>query len=301
MTMVNMKLSVCVVLTVLTASSAFWGCEKRGSADFSSSIDFTDPNAIRRSGALGVYEDGWVGPEAEIALDNAGHSAALLLDGTNVETKLRDESLSIVLLVGEDTLRVVTIAAVGDFRESVFLPQDLASSDTLELRLIASKSFVPSKLGTSRDDRALSFRLRRIALLSREGIRQYLPGSFKFPRAAENDPNLQGIFSDGWMSDSAVVTLYNPDSSAMVEIRGLVPGNVFHGVSTLDVLYAGHLVVRNQVRANFQVKFQLPGDARGSSKLRLTLRPNGTFVPAVLGTSADSRTLSYQLQYVGLK
>jgi hypothetical protein len=103
------------------------------------------------------------------------------------------------------------------------------------------------------------------------------------------------------MSDSAVVTLHNLDSSAMVEIRGLVPGNVFHGVSTLDVLYAGELIVRNQVRANFQLKLQLPDEARRSSKLTLTLRPNGSFVPAVLGTSADRRTLSYQLQYVGLR
>ena len=298
-----MRSSVYTWLTVLVAATAFLGCSKHEptSPALRSSIDFTNAEAVRTSGAFGVYEDGWMGNEAEIVLGNSAHQPALLLEGTNVETKPGDETLQILFLVGSDTVHVSTVSTLGNFQEMALLPQKARAFDTLELRLITTKSFVPSKLGTSKDDRTLSFRLRKISLVPWDKTRDSFPASFEFPRKTETDPNVQGIYSDGWMADSASVTLFNPDNKTMVEVRGVVPGNIFQRVATLDVLYGGQLVVWQQVQSNFRMRFQLPEGARGATRFTLTLKPGGTFVPAEWGISSDRRRISYQLQYVGLR
>jgi len=298
-----MRSSVYTWLTVVVLATAFLGCSKHDSTSSTpgSSIDFTNVDAIRASGALGVYEDGWMGSEAEIALDNSAHQPALLLEGTNVETKPGDETLRILFLVGSDTVHVSTFSTLGNFQEMALLPQKARAFDTLELRLITTKSFVPSKLGTSKDDRSLSFRLRKLSLVAWDKTKESFPASFEFPRKTETDPNVQGIYSDGWMADSASITLFNPENKTMVEVRGVVPGNIFQRVATLDVLHEGKLLVRQQVQNNFRVRFQLPETGRGATKLSLTLKPSGTFVPSERGISSDRRRISYQLQYVGLR
>ena len=298
-----MRSSVYTWLTVLVLATAFWGCSKNDSTSptLRSSIDFTNAEAVRTSGAFGVYEDGWMGNEAEIVLGNSAHQPALLLEGTNVETKPGDETLQILFLVGSDTVHVSTVSTLGNFQEMALLPQKARAFDTLELRLITAKSFVPSKLGRSKDDRTLSFRLRKISLVPWDKTRESFPASFEFPRKTETDPNVQGIYSDGWMADSASITLFNPENKTMVEVRGVVPGNIFQRVATLDVLYGGQLVVRQQVQGNFRMRFQLPDAIRGDAKLSFTLKPSGSFVPADRGISSDRRKISYQLQYIGLR
>jgi hypothetical protein len=301
--MSRMKIVAYTCLTVLVVSTAFWGCFKRDSSSSApgSNIDFTSADAIRASGAFGVYEDGWMGKEANIVLGNLAHQPAILLEGTNVQTKPGDEALWILLLVGPDTVQTLRIMSVGDFHEMAILPQKIRAYDTLEIRLITTKIFVPSELGTSKDDRSLSFRLKSVSLVALESARSSIPTAFEFPRTDETDPNLQGIYSDGWIGDSASVTLFNLDNKAAVEIRGLVPGSIFQGVATLDVLFEGELLVRQQVSDNFRMTFQLPEKARGAAKFTLALRPIGVFVPSDRGISSDKRRISYQLRYIGLR
>jgi hypothetical protein len=284
-------------------TTVYWGCSKHDSASSTprSSIDFTNAEAVRTSGAFGVYEDGWMGNEADIVLSNSEHQPALLLEGTNVETKAGDETLRILFLVGSDTVHVSTISTLGNFEEIALLPQKVRALDTLELSLITTKSFVPSRLGTSRDDRTLSFRLRKISLVPGDKTGESFPASFEFPRRTETDPNVQGIYSDGWMADSASIMLFNPENKTVVEVRGFVPGNIFQRVATLDVLFGGQLVVRQQVQGNFQMRFQLPDAIRGDPKLSFTLKPSGTFVPSERGISSDTRRISYQMRYIGLR
>jgi hypothetical protein len=242
-----------------------------------------------------------MGNEAEIVLGNSEHQPALLLEGTNVETKAGDETLRILFLVGSDTVHVSTISTLGNFEEIALLPQKVRALDTLELSLITTKSFVPSRLGTSRDDRTLSFRLRKISLVPGDKTGESFPASFEFPRRTETDPNVQGIYSDGWMADSASIMLFNPENKTVVEVRGFVPGNIFQRVATFDVLFGGQLVVRQQVQGNFQMRFQLPDAIRGDPKLSFTLKPSGTFVPSERGISSDTRRISYQMRYIGLR
>jgi hypothetical protein len=298
-----MRRLVYAVLALLMTTTVYWGCSKHDSASSTprSSIDFTNAEAVRTSGAFGVYEDGWMGNEAEIVLGNSEHQPALLLEGTNVETKAGDETLRILFLVGSDTVHVSTVSTLGNFSEMALLPQKVRALDTLELSLITTKSFVPSRLGTSRDDRTLSFRLRKISLVPGDKTGESLPASYEFPRKTETDPNVQGIYSDGWMADSASIMLFNPENKTVVEVRGFVPGNIFQRVATLDVLFGGQLVVRQQVQGNFQMRFQLPDAIRGDTKLSFTLKPSGTFVPSERGISSDTRRISYQMRYIGLR
>lgn len=287
----------------LALSSTFWGCSKNSSdsAALQSSLDFSTPEAVRASGAFGVYEDGWVGTESEMSLRNAGHLPLLWIEGTNVETKVAEESLRIYVLIVGDTVEVLSVPAPGDFRESVLLPRAFSNLDTLPIRLLSSKSFVPSKLGTSRDDRTLSFRLRRIELAPMESSAGSFPSSFIFPGKIEADPNIQGIYSDGWMADSASVTLYNPKDKKIVEIRGVVPGNVFKGAATMDVSWKGQLLMRQQVQRNFRIQLLLPELVLKESRFTLSLRPSAAFVPADLKINSDQRRISFQIESIGLK
>ncbi len=300
---ITMKAAMFTKLILVCAAIAIVGCEKHDSQTgrLKDRIDFTDPNLIRNSGALGVYEDGWMGTEAEIMLGNPSHQPAILIEGTNVQTRPGDEALGILLLVGSDTIQVLNILALGDFHEMAILPQKIRSNDSLDVTLIATKTFVPSKLGTSRDDRSLSFRLKSVSLVGLDVGRSAFPSAFEFPGTAETDPNVQGIYSDGWIGDSASVTLFNPEKKATVEIRGVVPGSIFQGVATLDVLFEGTLLVRQQVSGNFRMRFQLPDAIRGDAKLSFTLKPSGSFVPAERGINSDKRRISYQMQFIGLK
>jgi len=297
-----MKILTCAFL-VVSLTVAFWGCSKSGSdsSALQSSIDFSTPEAVRASGAFGVYEDGWVGVEGEVSLRNTAHVPLLWIEGTNVETKAGDESLRIRVLVADDTIEVLSIASPGDFRESILLSRAHSNLDTISLRLISSKSFVPSKLGTSKDDRILSFRLRKIELVPMAGSTASFPSSVTFPGKVDGDSNVQGIFSDGWMTDSATVTLYNPNGKKTLEIRGTVPGNVFKGPATLDLLWKGQLLLRQQVQENFRVHLLLPETVLKESRLKISLRPSGAFVPAMLNISNDTRRLSFQIESITLK
>ena len=290
-------------LILVCAAIAIVGCGKHdsGTAGLKNKIEFIDAQSVRNSGAFGVYEDGWMGTEAEMTLGNPSHQPAILLEGTNVQTKPGDEALGILLLVGSDTVQVLNILTLGEFHEMAILPQKIRSNDTLELRLVATKSFVPSKLGTSNDDRSLSFRVKSVSMVGLDVGRAALPSAFEFPRTSETDPNIQGIYSDGWIGDSASVTLFNPENKTTVEIRGVVPGNIFQGVATLDVFFESKLLVKQQVSGDFRMRFQLPEQARGDNKFTLALKPMGIFVPSDRGISSDKRRISYQLKYVGLK
>jgi hypothetical protein len=232
---------------------------------------------------------------------NPTHQPALLLDGTNVQTKPGDEALGILILVGTDTIQVLNIMALGDFHELAILPQKVRAADSLDVTLIASKSFVPSKLGTSKDDRSLSFRLKSIAVVGLESAQTAVLTAFEFPRTLESDANLQGIYADGWIGDSASVTLFNPENKGTVEIRGVVPGTIFPGVASLDVLFEGQLLLKQQVAGDFRMRFQVPEKARVAAKFTLVLRPMGSFVPADRGISGDTRRISYQVRYIGLR
>ena len=292
-----------LILVWAVAAISFWGCSKRGSGtgELRSGIDFMDPVSVRNSGAFGVYEDGWVGEEAEMVLLNTEHLPLLFIEGTNVETKVGDEALRISVLAAGDTVEVLSIPSPGDFRGSILLPRAFSSLDSLPISLISSKSFVPSKLGTSKDDRTLSFRLRKIELSPVVGSSGSFPNSFTFPRKVDGDSNLQGIYGDGWMTDSASVTLYNPENKKMVEIRGTVPGNVFKTPVTLDLLWKGQLLLRQQVQNGFRVQLLLPQSVLKETRLMLSLKPSAAFVPADLNINSDHRRLSFQIESIVLK
>jgi len=283
------------------------GCSRRESeaGQLKSLIDFSQPGAAKTAGVFGVYDDAWVAPEASITLTNLDHHRTLILEGTNVGIGKGGEELRIAIVFGAETLHVARITALGEFREPIALPTRTAASDTVELSLVSYKSFVPSQLGTSKDDRVLSFRIRKIGFVPPEQTKEALPTSFEFPRSSVRDPNLQGIYSDGWIADSGVVTLFNLENKKEVEIRGSYPLNIFPRLADLEVFAANRLLLKHQMRRQdagyFRIRAQLPEGQLMSSKLVLTLKPSGSFVPAELKINDDRRRISFRLEYIGFR
>ncbi len=298
-----MKKWIHMTATVVLGSLVLIGCsnENQKRDRLKSSIDFTNPEAVRSSEAFGVYEDGWAGTDVQVQLGNKAHNALLAVEGINVQTKTGDERMTLTVVVGFDTLEQNHIAQLGNFRHVVVLPLNLARQDSLEVRLISSKSFVPSKLGSSKDDRQLAFRLSRLSLLPADTAKVSFPEYFEFPSLSEENLNCRGIFADGWISDSATVTVFNPSGKSTVEIRGVVPGNVYTGIATLDVLMQGTTVVKHQVKGEFRIRFDLPDKVRELGKVTFVLKPGSVFSPVDKGISTDKRRLSYQVSFVGLR
>lgn len=270
-----------------------------------SALEFSDFSRINPEWVSGVYADRWVGEQAEIVLANPGHSRVLELIGINPGVKSLEDKLEISLSSSGETFFVVRISSPGDFRELASLPVELAASDTLQFELTSSKSFVPSALGTSDDDRVLSFQVQKIAIVPDADAAVLFPESYTFPRGPESDPNLEGIYKDGWMGDSAKVTLYNSMKRKELDIRGFFPMNVFKRITDLEVRIGGKLLVKEQLtRKNqgyFRVLVQLPDEYASTGEITVSIRPAVTFVPVELGINEDTRRISYRLEYIGFR
>lgn len=300
--------SRCILsLTIAVCLPLFAGCSGNdtGASALKSDLNFSDPHTAKNPGVNGIYEDRWMGKEASITLINPRHERTLLLEGTNVQTKLPDEKMRLTVLCQAETVHVASIAALGEFREIIVLPLSLSTLDTLKLFLVSSKAFVPSKLGTSNDNRVLSFRVRRIALIAPEETGLAMPMSFRFPRSSESDPNLAGVYSDGWMGDSATIVLFNLRRKENLEIRGTIPGNIFTRIADLEIYAGQKLLAKQQFSTkrggSFRISLVLPEDLVLMEKILITLKPSYSFVPAERGINTDRRRLSYRLEYIGLE
>jgi hypothetical protein len=293
-----------VAALVLTGLMGCGKSDKQG-VGLRSEINANDTLQLQSLEGTGIYADGWVGNEASISLANPKHTQVLSIAGINVQTGMKDESLHLIFEYAKDAKDSIEIGQMGSFNEIVLLPPVIAAKDTLQFRITSSKVFVPSKLGTSQDDRLLSFRLVKIALLDPAGLEKIMPEAFEFPAKEESNSNITGIFQDGWISDSAVVTLHNLKGKITVEIQGFVPGDIFPKIANLEICANGHLLVKEQLAKKtggfFRSLIQLPDELADLSKVTLILKPSGTFVPAERGINSDRRRLSYRLQYVGLR
>ncbi len=283
------------------------GCgeQKRQQVGIPSSIDFADPNQLNSPSITGVYPDRWVGEMAAVTLGNPQHFHGVLIEGTNVETRLPNEELEVKVSLVEKTFYILRVKSLGDFQEYILLPLELSTRDTLHLNFKPSKIFIPSEIGTSKDSRALSFRVSRIAVATDSQVAGLFPESFQFPRDPETDTNLEGIYKDGWMADSGKFTLYNVSRKKTVEVNGFYPTNVFRKNSDLDVYVGGKLLVRQQLPkrggGGFAVQVQLPEEQLDMIKTEIILKPSGTFVPAERGINPDKRKISYQIHRIALK
>lgn len=284
-----------------------FGCsqQKRTQVGIPSIIDFADPNQFNSPSVTGVYSDRWVGETASVTLGNPQHFRGVLIAGTNVETRLPKEELEIKVRSAEKTFYVLRIKSLGDFQEYIPLPVELSTRDTLHLNFEPSKIFIPSEIGTSRDTRALSFRVSKIALVAESQVAGLFPEVFQFPRDSETDRNLEGVYKDGWMADSGKFILYNLERKRAVEINGFYPANVFKKSSDLEVYISGKLLVKQQLSkrggGGFAVQVQLPEEQLDMINTEIILKPSGTFVPAERGINPDRRKISYQIHRIALK
>jgi len=283
------------------------GCSKEAkkAGALRSEIDASDTTYLKTLEGTGVYVDGWVGDAAKVTLGNPRHSRAFAISGVNVQTGAKDESLGLKFEFMSGKTDSVAFSRIGPFKAMLFLPIPDAAADTLQLMIVSSKTFVPSKLGTSQDDRVLSFRFEKISVVDLDSSLNDFPASYEFPRKDETERGLIGVYKDGWMADSAVVFLYNLQGKSSVEIRGFVPPDIFTRIADLEVRVNGVLLVKEQLPKQNQGYFRsiisFPEDVAALASIPLTLKPSGTFVPYQRGINADTRRLSYQLQYVGLR
>jgi hypothetical protein len=270
-----------------------------------SEINAGDTTYLKSLYGTGIYADGWVGDVAKVTLGNPRHSRAFSISGVNVETGMKDERLHLKIEFPSGNADSIDFGQTGPFTAILPMPSTDAATDTAEFRLVSSKSFVPSKLGTSKDDRSLSFRFKKIAVVDMDTAERFLPTAFEFPRKTETEPYLLGIYKDGWMADSATITLFNLNGKTSIEIRGFAPPDVFTQIASLEVRVRGALLVKEQVpkqnQGYFRFIIQLPTDVSASTRITIGLRPSGTFIPVQRGINADTRRISYQLQYVGLR
>jgi hypothetical protein len=292
-----------VIVLLLTAV----GCRQGGNQQIAlrSEINASDTLQLKALEGTGIFSDGWVGEHATVLLSNPKHERGLLISGTNVQTGLKDEKLFLTLEYDDGSSDSVDVAEPGNFEHICLLSADVAAKDTLRINLVSSKVFVPSRLGTSADDRSLSFRLAKITLIGASAVEEKLPSSFKFPREPEHDPNLVGIYKDGWFADSARITLRNQQKKRTVEIRGFFPPDIFTKIATLEVYDGQELLVKEQLPRRdsgyFRFLVQLPERPQNSSSVTLTLHASGAFIPAERKTSSDERRLSYRLEYIGMR
>ena len=285
----------------------FIGCgpEAKKTVPLRSEIDGADTVQLGTLDGTGIFVDGWVGDAARIMLGNPGHTRLITLAGTNVQTGAKDEAMVLRLEFNSGKTEQLEVGQTGEFERLLLVPSADALHDTLVFRMSSSKTFIPSRIGTSKDDRTLSFRLSKIALVDPSALSKNMPETFEFPRQQETDPNLVGIYRDGWIGDSAVVTLSNLQGKKTVEIRGFAPPDVFDKIATLETSVRGLLLVKEQIpkqnQGYFRSIIQIPDEFAGLVTIPFTLRPSGTFVPARRGINADQRRISFQIQYIGLK
>jgi len=296
-----------LITAVMVLLIGWFGCDKevRQRTVLRSQINASDTLQLQGLEGSGVFSDGWVGETATIALTNPNHSRGLMISGTNVQTGLKDERLTLAVSFPGGGSDSVEIRGTGDFEELFVLPVKVAERETLQLSLNSSKVFVPAKLGSSPDDRRLSFRLKKLGIVDEAILEQRKPSGFAFPREAEHEPFLFGVYKDGWFADSAIVTLHNLENKRSVEIRGFFPPNIFTKIATLEVYSGSSLLVKeqlpNRTRGYFRTLVQLPDNLVSSGRVTLTLKSSGAFVPAERGINPDRRRLSYRLEYVGFK
>jgi hypothetical protein len=296
----------CMVIGALLAA-ALIGCsnETKKPIALRSEIDANDSLQLQALEGSGIYADGWVGDDASVSLLNPGHTRLLSLCGVNVQTGMKDEKLRLKLEFQSGKIESIEVAETGTFDKLLLMPSIDGARDTVQFRLSSSKVFVPARLRTSKDDRELSFQLVKIALVDAATMAEKMPEAFEFPRQEESNPNLVGVYKDGWIADSGSIVLHNLQGKSSVEIRGFVPPDIFPKIANLEIRINGVLLVKEQLpkknRGYFRTIFQLPEDFAGSASVPLTLKPSGAFVPAERGINSDKRRISYQLQYIGLR
>jgi hypothetical protein len=259
------------------------------------------------SGAFGqlpgsdVHEDGWIGEEATIFVANPNGNPGLLIEGENVQTGSENEStwLQLVFDGGQDS---VYIARTGTFRSYFRIPADLAQADTLRFQVKPSKTFVPARIGTSSDERVLSVRLLRVMAVSEKRLESRLTATLRFPFDIEEDPNVNGIYSDGWISDQAEVVLHGTQGRTRLMMRGYIPAGVSPNIhiEVLGMEIANQPLPR-QESGMFSAEFALPQKAVDADRLSLKIRPGSTYVPEERGLNEDTRRLSYKLSYLGVQ
>jgi hypothetical protein len=259
------------------------------------------------SGAFGqlpgsdIHADGWIGEEATIFVANPHRNPGLLIEGENVETGADNEStwLHVMFDGGQDS---VYITRTGTFRSYFRIPADLAQADTLRFQVKLSKTFVPARIGTSSDERLLSVRLLRVMAVSEKRLESRLTATLSFPFDVEEDPNVNGIYSDGWISDQAEVVLHGTQGRTRLMMRGYIPAGVSPNIriEVLGMEIANQLLPR-QESGMFSAEFALPEEAVDADRLSLKLRPGSTYVPEERGLNEDTRTLSYKLSYLGVQ
>jgi hypothetical protein len=264
------------------------------------------------SGAFGqlpgsdVHEDGWIGEEATILVANPHRNPGLLIEGENVQTRTGNEStwLHVLFDGGQDS---VYIARTGTFRAYFRLPTDLAQADTLRFQAKLSKTFVLSQIGTSSDERVLSVRLLRVMAVSEKRLESRLTATLRFPFDVEEDPNVNGTYGDGWISDQAEVVLHGTQGRTRLMMKGYIPVGVSPNVriEVLGIEIANQPLPR-QESGMFSAEFALPEEAVDADRLSLKIRPGSTYIPEERELSAYPRRirqgrLSYKLSYLGVQ
>lgn len=292
-------------LFAAVVAAAVVACHNVSPPERASEIDAGDPGTLQRLQGHGFTLDGWVEQQASAVLSNRRHCAGLRLAGVNVQTGMADESLSLRIEAGDAPSDTVKIADLGPFEVYYPLLPDAAERDTVAFSVSCTKVFTPASLGTSQDDRSLSWQLQQIALVDLATLGEKLPESFTFPRGDERNRCVVGVYGDGWVTDSALVTLHNLHGRTALEVRAMCPPGVLARMEDWQVSANGYLVnagpLPDQGNGYYRAEWPLPPQVRSSQKVAIRITPGGTWVPSERGLNADTRRLSCRLDYIGLR
>lgn len=111
----------------------------------------------------GYYSDGWASRKAHFLLTNPGQVSHLRLEGELPNFRRGYRTIIRVRLNGRPIGDPITVVP-GSFRLEWVIPEEMRSSDVLEVTLLSTRWHRPSLAGTNVDRRRLSYRITRISV-----------------------------------------------------------------------------------------------------------------------------------------
>jgi hypothetical protein len=175
-------------------------------------------------------------------------------------------------------------------------PFQLAHSDN---HIVIHTDEIPQPL-VANDPRLMDMFVSGVAACGEE--------SFKTKRATENPSDIRadevlkytdkltGIYSDLWVAPEASINLGNPGNATAVNLEGNVPNSSNYVFPLRIVVRAGSESLSSVIIAApgpFQARLSLPRSMQNKPDIILSLSSKFSFTPSQMGTSTDSRKLSF--------
>ena len=113
----------------------------------------------------GFFADGWAGPSMLIRRVELSRWRTLLLEG---EVSGNCSPIRIKIQTDRDLITELKLENPGSFSRHIKLPSPGPDANLADLRIVASGSFVPKKIGLNQDTRRLSYRIMTLSLLDSE-------------------------------------------------------------------------------------------------------------------------------------